>query len=77
MSEPPNIVFITNNVKIVNNTVNNVTNKFIVMTNERDVAPIVYCPPRVGLLQTMIEAVRALTRKPPPPDEADELLRSV
>jgi len=77
MSEAPNIIIVTNNVKIVNNTVNNVTNNFIVVPSQRSGAPIIYDPPRTGLVQTMIEAVKALTRKKPPPSDEDELLRSV
>jgi len=77
MSEPPKIVIVTNNVKIVNNTVNNVTNNFIVVPSQRSGAPVMYDPPRTGLVQTMIEAVKAITRKKPPPSDEDELLRSV
>ena len=77
MNEPPSIIIVTNNVKIVNNTVNNVTNNFIVVPNKRRTVPVIYARPRPGLVQTMIEAVKALTRKKPPPGEEDELLRSV
>jgi len=77
MSDPPKIVIVTNNVKIVNNTVNNVTNNFIVVPSQRSGAPVMYDPPRTGLVQTMIEAVKAITRKKPPPSDEDELLRSV
>lgn len=73
----PVFISITNTYNTVNRTVNTTTNNFIVVVDERGDAPIVYRPPRIGLIQTAIEAIKALTRKKPPPSDEDELLRSV
>jgi len=78
MSDERPIVIINNTYNTVNRTVNITTNNFFVVTDERDRRPILYrCPQRVSFVNTMIEAIKALTRKKPPPGDEDELLRSV
>lgn len=73
----PVYISITNTYNTVNRTVNTTTNNYIVVVDKRDDAPIAYRPPRVGFVQGAIEAIKALTRKKPPPSDEDELLRSV
>lgn len=77
MSDERPVVIITNTYNTVNRSVNITTTNYITVVDKRDDAPIVYRPPRAGLIETAIEAIKALTRKKPPPDDEDELLRSV
>lgn len=77
MSDGPIIVTINNVTNNNNRTYNSITTNYIVKVDKRDDAPIIYRPPRVGIIQSAIEAIKALTRKKSPPIDEDELLRSV